>query len=251
LIGRGGFGVVHEGSDIILNRTVAVKILTESDEDKESGPEDFLREARTAATLNHSNIVTIYDTGRSDSKFFIVMEYVKGTTLKDLLAARPTLPLPEILGLIKQVCLGLDYAHRKGIVHRDIKPGNILVDEDGNVKITDFGLAKFISDTSIEDSVKGTPVYMSPEQVQGQRLDHRSDIYSLGCMLYRMVAKRPPFTEGNIYTHHVKTPPPPPAAFNSEIPDALNHLILKCLEKDPEQRYPDVASLLRDLEKIV
>lgn len=249
-IGQGGCGVVHEGSDLVLNRTVAVKILSGSIEDSVGRLEDFLREARTAAILNHSNIVTIYDTGQSGPHYFIVMEYVNGITIKKLLEDRPDLPLSEVLALTKQACRGLEYAHRKGIVHRDIKPGNILVDEEGNVKITDFGLARFISDTSDENLMKGTPLYMSPEQIQRLRLDHRTDIYSLGCMLYRMVCRRPPFTEGNITQHHVNSPPPPPATFNPAIPGALNRLILKCLEKEPQQRYPDVASLLRDLETI-
>ncbi len=251
LIGQGGSGVVHEALDLVLNRTVAVKLLSESIGDNLSRIEDFLREARTAAILNHPNIVTIHDTGQSGPKYFIVMEYVDGESLKNLLETRSTLPLSEILNLAKQTCLGLDYAHRKGILHRDIKPGNILVDREGVVKITDFGLARFTTETSQETVVRGTPFYMSPEHIQGLQTDRRSDIYSFGCMLYRMVAKRPPFTQGDIYQHHLSSPPASPSTVNPEIPEALNQLILKCLEKDRQQRYPDVASLLRDLEKIV
>lgn len=251
LIGQGGSGAVHEALDLVLNRTVAVKLLAKTIENNLSRLEDFLREARTAAILNHPNIVTIHDTGQSGPKYFIVMEYVDGESLKILLDSRPNLPLLKILNLAKQTCLGLDYAHRKGIVHRDIKPGNILVDREGIVKITDFGLARFATEISHESSVSGTPSYMSPEQIQGLQMDHRTDIYSLGCTLYRMVAKRPPFTQGDIYRHHLSSLPAPPSTLNPEMPEALDRLILKCLEKDPHQRYPDIASLLRDLEKLV
>jgi tetratricopeptide (TPR) repeat protein len=250
MIGQGGCGTVHEALDVVLNRTVAVKLLSESTGDNLGRIEDFIREARTAAILNHPNIVTIHDTGQSGPKYFIVMEYVEGESLKDLLEDRTTLPLSQILNLVKQACLGLDYAHRKGILHRDIKPGNILVDREGIVKITDFGLARFSTETSPETVVRGTPFYMSPEQIRGLKTDPRSDIYSLGCTLYRMVAKRPPFTKGDIYQQHLKSQPPPPSTINPEIPEALNRLILKCLEKEMNQRYPDVASLLRDLEKV-
>lgn len=247
LIGQGGSGVVHEALDLVLNRTVAVKLLSESIGDNLSRIEDFLREARTAAVLNHPNIVTIHDTGQSGPKYFIVMEYVDGESLKNLLETRSSLPLSEILNLARQTCLGLDYAHRKGILHRDIKPGNLLVDREGIVKITDFGLARFTTETSQETVVRGTPFYMSPEQIQGLQTDHRSDIYSFGCTLYRMVAKRPPFTQGDIYQQHLSSLPAPPSSINPEIPEALNRLILKCLEKDRELRYPDVTTLLRDL----
>jgi serine/threonine protein kinase len=136
-------------------------------------------------------------------------------------------------------------------MHRDIKPGNILVDREGIVKITDFGLARFTTETAHETVVRGTPFYMSPEQIRGLQTDHRSDIYSFGCTLYRMVAKRPPFTQGDIYQQHLSNLPAPPSAINADIPKALDQIILKCLEKDPQRRYPDVASLLRELEKIV
>jgi len=251
LIGQGGNGIVHEALDLVLNRTVAVKLLSESIGDNLSRIEDFLREARTAAILNHPNIVTIHDTGQSGSKYFIVMEYVAGESLKNVLENRTTLPLIQILNLARQICLGLDYAHRKGILHRDIKPGNILVDRDGNVKITDFGLARFATEISHERSVSGTPSYMSPEQIQGLQTDHRTDIYSFGCTLYRMVAKRPPFTQGDIYQQHLISLPAPPSTINPQIPEALDRLLLKCLEKDRQQRYSDVASLLRDLEKVL
>ena len=251
LIGQGGNGFVHEALDLVLNRTVAVKLLSQSTGDSLNELEDFLREARTAAILNHPNIVTIHDTGQSDQKYFIVMEYVNGESLKGFLEARTALlQLSQILNLAKQACLGLDYAHRKGILHRDIKPGNLLVDREGIVKITDFGLARFSTETTRESIVKGTPFYMSPEQIQGLNTDPRSDIYALGCTLYRMVAKTPPFTQGNILQQHLSSQPAPPSTLNPEIPGALDRLILKCLEKDRDQRYSDVASLLRDLEKI-
>jgi tetratricopeptide (TPR) repeat protein len=250
LVGRGGSGAVHEALDLVLNRTVAVKLLSEATGDNLKQIEDFLREARTAAILNHPNIVTIHDTGQAGSKYFIVMEYVDGESLKSHLETRLSLSLSDLLGLAKQACVGLDYAHRKGILHRDIKPGNLLVDREGTVKITDFGLARSAAEASHDTVVKGTPFYMSPEQIQGLKSDFRSDIYSFGCMLYRMIVKRPPFTQGDIYQQHLNSLPIPPSTVNPEIPEALNRIILKCLEKDREKRYPDVASLLRELQMV-
>jgi serine/threonine-protein kinase len=250
LIGQGGSGVVHEALDTVLNRTVAIKLLSDSTGDNLKQIEDFLREARTAAILNHPNIVTIHDTGQAGTKYFIVMEYVDGESLKSYLETSLNLSLSNLLDLAKQACVGLDYAHRKGILHRDIKPGNLLVDREGTVKITDFGLARSAAETSNETVVRGTPFYMSPEQIQGLQSDYRSDIYSFGCTLYRMVVKRPPFNQGDIYQQHLRNPPVPPSTINPEIPEALSRLILKCLEKDRNHRYPDVASLLRDLQKL-
>jgi serine/threonine-protein kinase len=250
LIGQGGSGVVHEALDLVLNRTVAVKVLSNTTTDNLKHIEEFLREARTAAILNHPNIVTIHDTGQSGSQYFIVMEHVSGESLKSHLETHLTLSISDLLSLAKQACAGLDYAHRKGILHRDIKPGNLLVDHEGIVKITDFGMARPAAETVRETTVRGTPFYMSPEQIQGLPSDYRSDIYSFGCMLYRMVAKRPPFNQGDIYQQHLHTPPAPPSTANSQVPETLNRVILKCLEKDREKRYPDVASLLRDLQKV-
>jgi len=248
-IGQGGMGVVYLAEDTVLNRIVAYKVLPPSVRDNPKVLENFLQEARVAAAINHPNIVTVYDTGSEGVEPYIVMEFVDGISLKEMLEKNPSMPIKELVAIAVQLCQGLEYAHNKNVIHRDIKPANVMINKENTVKIMDFGLAKILSDSEMEGtSVKGTPLYMSPEQIQGKRVDHRTDIYSLGCTLYRMAAGRPPFIDGDVYYHHLHTPPTPPRALNPKIPEALNQIILKCMAKDVDQRYQRAKEIAADLE---
>jgi tetratricopeptide (TPR) repeat protein len=248
-VGQGGMGVVFRAEDTLLNRVVAYKVLPPSVKDNPMVLENFLKEARVAAGINHPNIVTIYDTGTEGTEPYIIMEFVEGVSLKEILERTAMMPIKEIVAVAKQVCQALDYAHSKNVIHRDIKPANIMLNNENSVKIMDFGLAKVLTPSTQERTgVKGTPLYMSPEQIQGGRVDHRTDLYSLGCTLYRMACGRPPFTEGDVYYHHLNTPPQAPRLLNPQVPEALNQIILKCLEKDPGRRYQTAKEILTDLE---
>ncbi|MBI3610488.1 MAG: protein kinase [Nitrospirae bacterium] len=248
-LGQGGMGVVYLAEDSVLNRVVAYKVLPPSVRDNPKVLEGFLQEARVAAAINHPNIVTIYDTGSEGVDPYIVMEFVDGISLKELLEKISPMPINDLAAVAKQICRGLEYAHNKNVIHRDIKPANIMINKEKTVKIMDFGLAKILSESEIEGTgVKGTPLYMSPEQIMGKRVDHRTDLYSLGCTLYRMATGRPPFIDGDVYYHHMHTPPVPPRTLNPKLPEALNQIILKCLAKDADQRYQRAKDILADLE---
>jgi tetratricopeptide (TPR) repeat protein len=248
-VGQGGMGVVYQAEDTVLHRIVAYKVLPPAVRESPKILENFLQEARVAAALTHANIVTVYDTGKNDTDLFITMEFVDGMTLKEHLEQRSPIPVPELVQIAKQICLGLDYAHNRNVIHRDIKPANIMLTKDHIVKIMDFGLAKLVDDSLADKTtVKGTPMYMAPEQILGKGVDHQSDIYSLGCTLYRMATGRAPFTDGDLYYHHLHTPPPSPQKFNPQILDALEQIILKCIEKDKARRYQRVRDILKDLE---
>lgn len=248
-IGQGGMGVVYRAEDTLLNRTVAYKVLPPSLSDNPTVLDNFLKEARVAAGINHMNIVTIFDTGMEGDEPYIVMELVEGVSLKQILERTSFMGVKDTVGVIKQVCLALDHAHGKNVIHRDIKPANIMIRKDRVVKIMDFGLAKILTTTAQEGtSVKGTPLYMSPEQIRGERADHRTDIYSLGCTMYRMAVGRAPFMEGDVYYHHLHTAPVPPSSRNPKVPEFLDRIILKCLEKDPARRYQSAGKILEDLE---
>ncbi len=249
-IGQGGMGVVYQAEDTVLHRIVAYKVLPPAVRESPKILENFLQEARVAASLNHSNIVTVFDTGKNDTDLYITMEYVDGMTLKEYLDQRSPIPIAELVRIARQICLGLDYAHNTNVIHRDIKPANIMLTKaQMTVKIMDFGLAKLVDDSMADKtSVKGTPMYMAPEQIVGKGVDHQSDIYSFGCTLYRMATGRAPFTEGDLYYHHLHTPPASPKKYNPQIPDALQKIILKCIEKDKSNRYHRIRDVLKDLE---
>ncbi len=199
-IGQGGMGIVYQAEDSVLNRVVAYKVLPPSVKEQPKVLSSFLREARIAASLSHPNIVAVYDAGHESGDLYIVMEYVDGISLKERLQQVAPLPHDEFMHVALQLCQGLAYAHRHKVVHRDIKPANVMLGRDGQIKIMDFGLAKVVSDALADrTSVKGTPLYMAPEQVTGDQVDHQSDIYSLGCTLYRMATGRPPLTGGGLY----------------------------------------------------
>lgn len=244
-IGRGGMGVVFKARDRVLNRIVAYKVLPATMKDDQSAIDNFYKEARAAAALNHPNIVTIHDFGVDrDGQYFITMEFIEGETLKTKLKKAQRLPVKLTLEVIKEVCKGLHFAHTKNILHRDIKSANIMLAKGGYVKIMDFGLAKIIHDVmSAHTVVGGTPHYMSPEQLLGEPLDGKTDIYSLGITMYEMISGRVPFTKGDIGYHHVHTPPPKLSALLPSVPPQVEKIVMKCIEKKRENRFQSVSEL--------
>ncbi len=249
-IGQGGMGVVFLAQDAVLKRSVAYKILPQSIRENAAVLKSFLQEARIAAALNHPNIVTIFDTGKNGDDIYITMEFIDGISLKQYLE-RYRSPLRERVEIMKSICRGVNYAHQRNVIHRDLKPANVMLLKDRTVKIMDFGLAKMLTDTMKEKtSIKGTPLYMSPEQIVGEKVDTLSDVYSLGCTFYRMVTGRPPFTKGDIYYQHLHTPPTPPRMVVPDLPPALDQIVLKCIEKEREKRFQSVQSLLEALSSL-
>ncbi|MGC8578805.1 MAG: protein kinase domain-containing protein [bacterium] len=250
-LGRGGMGIVVKAQDIVLGRVVAIKILSSAGASDPKRRDAFIREARTSASLNHPNIVTVYDVGEDKGAFYIVMEFVDGMVLKKLLEEHKNgMPIQLAIFIAAQMLKGLAYAHEKGIIHRDIKPSNIMWTPKRVIKLMDFGLAKAMEEIKRgETIVGGTPLYMSPEQILGDPTDKRTDIYSFGCTLYEMLSGKPPFTHGDIGYHHVHTPPAPLVRVNSDVPLWLSNIVAKCLEKLPENRYQSVEQLFNDIQK--
>jgi serine/threonine-protein kinase len=243
-INRGSMGIVYRAKDKILDEPVALKVLTDYLTSDPSAVERFKREARAAKRLSHPNIVRIHDMFEIGNKKLLSMEYIDGKDLKKILLERRTLPTKEIVSIVRSVCDALAYAHKQGIVHRDIKPANIMITQDGQVKVTDFGIAKFLlataDSTRSGSQILGTPLYMSPEQIRGDRVDERSDIYSLGAMLYEMISGRPPFWEGNIEYHHLHTAPTP---LGDSVHPVLASIVIKCLAKAPEDRFQSIEEM--------
>jgi tetratricopeptide (TPR) repeat protein len=249
-VGRGGMGIVYQAEDVVLQRPVAYKVLPDAVREDPRALQDFLREARIAASLHHPNIVTIYDAGQAADAVYIAMEYVEGRSLQDILDEMQILPLSRALDIFRQACRSLVHAHRQRIVHRDVKPANIMVTRDGAVKLMDFGLAAVVSHASAKvTSVRGTPFYMAPEQITGEAISALSDQYALGCTLYHMVAGRPPFVEGDVLYHHIHTEPASPRQWNPKIPVWLDAIILRTMVKLPAKRFPSVEVLLREFEQ--
>jgi len=247
-LGRGGMGIVYEAHDTVLDRTVAYKVLPESFQENPQALDNFLREAKAAAKLNHPNIVTVYDAGEQDGRYYIAMEYVDGTTLKEILRRRGPVAPAGVLHVLVQVCEALAFAHEKKVVHRDIKSANTMWTRDKKVKIMDFGLAKVVEEVRNHTTVvSGTPYYMSPEQTLGKNVDHRTDIYSLGVMVFELATGSVPFKEGNIPYHHVHTAPPDIRELKPELPEMLARIVARCLQKDPAQRYQTTNELLAEL----
>ena len=252
-LGRGAMGVVYKALDPTIGRTVALKTmrLDVHGLDAQEMVRRFQNEARAAGVLNHPNIVTIYDAGEQDGIFYIAMEFIEGTTLHELLTEKRVLATEEVLQYTRQISRGLDYAHSNGIVHRDIKPANIMITANGTVKIMDFGIAKSGGQVTNTGQVLGTPNYMSPEQVKGRTLDGRSDLFSMGVILYEMLTGEKPFVGQNVTTiiyKIVNETPITPRDLDVTVHPGLSAIVTKALAKAPDDRYQTCADLVRDLE---
>ena len=252
-LGRGAMGVVYKALDPTIGRTVALKTmrLDVHGLDAQEMVRRFQNEARAAGVLNHPNIVTIYDAGEQDGIFYIAMEFIEGTTLHELLAEKRVLPIEEVVQIARQICRGLDYAHSNGIVHRDVKPANIMITANGTVKIMDFGIAKSGGQVTNTGQVLGTPNYMAPEQVKGRPLDGRSDLFSLGVILYEMLTGEKPFVGQNVTTiiyKIVNETPITPRDLDVTVHPGLSAIVTRALAKAPDDRYQSGAELIRDLE---
>lgn len=255
LIGQGGMAHVYRARDRVLGRPVAIKVLRPEYVSDENLLARFQREARAAAALLHPNIVSVYDVGQDGDQHYIVMEYMAGPTLKEVIRRRAPLPVEQALKVAEQVCAALEYAHRHGVIHRDIKPQNILFSEDEEVvKVADFGIAKSRLDPEItaERLALGTVKYISPEQARGVEVVPQSDLYSLGVVLYEMLTGQQPFTGDtpvSIALQHVEAEPPPPRQFNPYIPPAVEEIVLRCLAKDPRHRFLSAREMRLALER--
>lgn len=254
-IGEGGMSFVYKARCRKLNRYVAVKVLKDSFKGNQEIIDKFKREATAIANLSNANIVNVLDVGTQDDIHYIVMEYIEGKTLKEIITQKGRIPYEVSLSIALKVSKALECAHRNGVIHRDIKPQNILVTEEGIVKVTDFGIAKSMDSETIAhtSSILGSAHYFSPEQARGSYIDFRADIYALGIVLYEMTTGVVPFDADSPVTvavKHIQEIPVAPKNINSTIPDALNKIILKCIEKDPINRYQTVRELITDLEKV-
>jgi beta-lactam-binding protein with PASTA domain/tRNA A-37 threonylcarbamoyl transferase component Bud32 len=251
-IARGGMAEVYLARDQLLDRPVAVKVLFPEYARDESFVERFRREAQSAANLNHPNIVSIYDWGQERGTYFIVMEYVRGRSLRDVVQVNGPFSARHTAEIGAEIGGALEFAHRNGVVHRDVKPGNVLLTADGDVKVTDFGIARAGTSEALTQTgaVMGTAAYFSPEQAQGLPVDGRSDVYSLGVVLYEMVTGVPPFTGESpvaVAYKHVREEPLPPSARTPDVPPDLEHVILTAMEKDVGSRYQTADALRSDL----
>lgn len=250
-IGSGGMADVYKAKDLKLNRLVAVKVLKQEFRADKKFISKFRSEAQAAAGLSHPNIVNVFDVGNDDNIYFIVMELVEGITLKDYITKKGKLSIKEATSIAIQVSLGLEAAHARNIVHRDIKPQNIIISTDGKVKLSDFGIARVASSNTISSNAMGSVHYSSPEQVRGGYSDAKSDIYSLGITLYEMVTGRVPFdgeTTVAIAIKHLQEEMVPPSQYTPDLPRSLEQIILKCTQKSVDRRYNNITEVIEDLK---
>jgi len=255
-IGSGGMAHVFKARDTLLDRIVAIKILKPEYTEDTQFIERFRVEAKAAASLSNSNIVMIYDVGQDDGIYYIIMEYIDGITLKEYIANTGRIPWKEAVNIAIQMSQAIESAHYNHIIHRDIKPQNVLLTKDRKIKITDFGIARAASTTTITTvgNAMGSVHYFSPEQAKGALTDEKSDIYSFGITLYEMVTGSVPF-EGEtpiaVALQHIQEPPSPPISRVPQIPQGLNAIILKAIAKDKRDRYQSISELLTDLKKVL
>ena len=257
-IGRGGMATIYRGRDRRMERVVAIKVLRDIYSTDVKFVTRFQREAKAASALQHSNIVQVFDYGQTDGNYFIVMELIEGTDLRRYLRSRGVLDVNRAIIIAHDVALGLGAAHRRGIVHRDVKPQNVLVGRDGSIKLTDFGIASVYMDINAErltttGMTLGTVQYYAPEQAQGEIVSPAADVYALGIVMYEMLTGRTPFdgdTPVAVAMRHIQDAPVPPGQYNPGIPAALEEIILRCLEKVPEMRFRDGSQLARALESL-
>lgn len=251
-IGTGGMSDVYKAKCHKLNRYVAVKVLKQEFSENSNFVSKFRVEAQAAASLMHPNIVNVYDVGEDNGIHFIVMELVEGITLKKYIEKKARLSVKEAVSIAIQACMGIEAAHNNHIIHRDIKPQNIIISKEGKVKVTDFGIAKAATSNTITSNVMGSVHYTSPEQARGGYSDEKSDIYSMGITLFEMLTGRVPFngdTTVAIAIKHIQEPMPSPRDFVPEIPVSVEQIVLKCTQKSPDRRYQSMSALIEDLKK--
>ncbi len=261
ILGYGGMAEVHRGRDVRLGREVAVKVLRADLARDPSFQARFRREAQAAASLNHPAIVAVYDTGEEDmlgNQPYIVMEYVEGRTLRDVLKIEGRLMPRRAMEIVADVCAALDFSHRNGIVHRDVKPGNVMITPTGAVKVMDFGIARAVADNAATvtqtAAVIGTAQYLSPEQARGENVDARSDVYSTGVLLFELITGSPPFTGDSpvaVAYQHVRENAPPPSSLNPDVPPELDAIVLKAMAKNPANRYQSAGEMRADLIRAI
>jgi eukaryotic-like serine/threonine-protein kinase len=259
-IGSGGMATIYRAQDLQMHRAVAVKVLREIYSTDPKFVARFQREARAASALKHPNIVQVYDYGQTEGNYYIVMELIEGTDLSSYLTSYNVLDVDHAIIIAHDVALGLGAAHRRRIVHRDVKPQNVLIGRDGSLKLSDFGIASMYKDALDDEGIitssltGGTVQYYAPEQAQGEIIRPSVDIYALGIVMYQMVTGRPPFDGDSpvaVAMKHIQDVPTSPSQFNPNIPPALEAIILRCLEKEPEMRFQDGSELARKLEEFM
>ena len=251
-IGTGGMSDVYKAKDHKLNRFVAVKVLKQEFSENTNFVSKFRIEAQAAAGLMHSNIVNVYDVGEENGIYYIVMELVEGITLKKYIEKKARLSVKEAISIAIQVSMGIEAAHNNHIIHRDIKPQNIIISKDGKVKVTDFGIAKAATSNTITSNVMGSVHYTSPEQARGGYSDERTDIYSLGITLFEMITGTVPFdgdSSVSVAVRHIQDEIPVPSTVAEDVPISIDKIILKCVQKKTERRYQSATELISDLKK--